>query len=45
MENSNLNLHEQYMASSIGNEPYPGDKYVALAAIKKIFEGNDNLEF
>lgn len=37
--------HEQYMASSIGNEPYPGDKYVALAAIKKIFEGNDNLEF
>lgn len=31
--------HEQFMASSIGNEPYPGDKYVALQAIKKIFEG------
>lgn len=31
--------HEQYMASAIGNIPYPGDKYVALEAIKKIFGG------
>lgn len=29
--------HEQFMASMIGNEPYPGDKYIALSAIKKIF--------
>lgn len=34
--------HEQFMASSIGNEPYPGDKYVALEAIKKIFENQDD---
>lgn len=32
------------MASSIGNEPYPGDKYVALEAINKIFEGEDEYE-
>lgn len=32
--------HEQFMASSIGNEPYPGDKYVALQAIRNIFEGD-----
>lgn len=36
--------HEQFMASSIGNKPYPGDKYVALSAIKKIFEGEDEDE-
>ena len=36
--------HEQFMASSIGNEPYPGDKYVALEAINKIFEGEDEYE-
>lgn len=34
--------HEQFMASSIGNEPYPGDKYIALDAIKKIFGGEKN---
>lgn len=37
--------HEQFMASSIGNEPYPGDKYVAIEAIHKIFEGEDDYEF
>lgn len=36
--------HEQFMASSIGNEPYPGDKYVALEAINKIFKGEDEDE-
>lgn len=36
--------HEQFMASSIGNEPYPGDKYVALRAIDKIFKGEDENE-
>lgn len=36
--------HEQFMASSIGNEPYPGDKYVALSAIDKIFKGEDENE-
>lgn len=36
--------HEQFMASSIGNEPYPGDKYVALSAIDKIFKGEDEDE-
>lgn len=36
--------HEQFMASSIGNEPYPGDKYVALEAIDKIFKGEDEDE-
>ena len=34
--------HEQFMASGIGNIPYPGDKYVALDAIKKIFDGDEN---
>lgn len=29
--------HEQFMVSTIGNEPYPGDKYIAMNAIKKIF--------
>ncbi|MCD8029253.1 MAG: UDP-N-acetylmuramoyl-L-alanyl-D-glutamate--2,6-diaminopimelate ligase [Erysipelotrichaceae bacterium] len=33
--------HEKFMASTIGNVPYPGDKYVALNAIKKIFEGGE----
>ncbi|MCD7807855.1 MAG: UDP-N-acetylmuramoyl-L-alanyl-D-glutamate--2,6-diaminopimelate ligase [Erysipelotrichaceae bacterium] len=36
--------HEQFMASSIGNVPYPGDKYVALNAIHKIFEGGEEDE-
>lgn len=37
--------HEQFMASTIGNEPYPGDKYIALSAIKKIFnQGEDTDE-
>lgn len=36
--------HEQFMASSIGNEPYPGDKYVAIEAINKIFKGEDEDE-
>lgn len=30
--------HEQFMASSIGRDPYPGDKTIALEAIHKIFE-------
>lgn len=33
--------HEQYMTSNIGNDPYPGDKYIALQAIKKIFGGRE----
>ena len=33
-----------YLQASIGNEPYPGDKYVALEAINKIFEGEDEYE-
>jgi len=37
--------HEQFMASTIGNEPYPGDKYIALSAIKKIFsQGEEEYE-
>ena len=36
--------HEQFMASTIGNVPYPGDKYVALNAIHKIFEGGEEDE-
>ena len=37
--------HEQFMASTIGNEPYPGDKYIAMSAIKKIFsQGEDDYE-
>lgn len=31
--------HEQFMASSIGNIPYPGDKYIALEAISKRYKG------
>ena len=27
------------MASSIGNIPYPGDKYIALEAISKRYKG------
>ena len=34
--------HEQFMASAIGNDPYPGDKYVALEAINKIFKGEED---
>lgn len=34
--------HEQFMASAIGNDPYPGDKYVALEAIHKIFKGEED---
>lgn len=34
--------HEQFMASTIGNEPYPGDKYIAMSAIKRIFSQGDN---
>lgn len=34
--------HEQFMASVIGNEPYPGDKYIALKAIEKIFGGKED---
>lgn len=38
--------HEQFMASTIGNEPYPGDKFIALSAIKKTFaHGDDEDEF
>ena len=36
--------HEQFMASSIGMEPYPGDKYIALKAIEKIFRGDEENE-
>ncbi len=36
--------HEQFMTSSIGNEPYPGDKYIALDAIHRIFEGDEEDE-
>ncbi len=34
--------HEQFMASAVGNNPYPGDKYVALEAIDKIFKGDED---
>ena len=34
--------HEQFMASIIGNEPYPGDKYIALKAIEKTFGGEED---
>lgn len=34
--------HEQFMASAIGNDPYPGDKYVVLEAIHKIFKGEED---
>ena len=31
------------MASAVGNQPYPGDKYIALKAIKEIFgRGKEN---
>ena len=36
--------HEQFMASSIGNDPYPGDKYIALEAIEKTFDGGEEDE-
>ena len=37
--------HEQFMASTIGNEPYSGDKYIAKRAIRKYFsEGEDEDE-
>lgn len=36
--------HEQYMASAIGNQPYPGDKYIALKAIKEIFGKKEDNE-
>lgn len=32
------------MASSIGNEPHPDDKYVALGTIDKIFKEKDGDE-
>lgn len=32
--------HEQFMASPIGHDPYPGDKVIALEAINKIFKGD-----
>lgn len=31
--------HEQFMKSSVGNQPYPGDKYIALKAVEEIFGG------
>ncbi len=36
--------HEQFMASPIGNDPYPGDKTIALQAIDKIFDGGQEYE-
>ncbi|MEG0451771.1 MAG: UDP-N-acetylmuramoyl-L-alanyl-D-glutamate--2,6-diaminopimelate ligase [Coprobacillus sp.] len=36
--------HEKFMASSLGNNPYPGDKDVALEAIYNIFKGEDEDE-
>lgn len=35
--------HEQFMKSSVGNRPYPGDKYIALKAVEEIFGGKDEL--
>ena len=32
------------MASAIGNQPYPGDKYIALKAIKEIFGKKEDNE-
>ena len=34
--------HEQFMASTIGNEPYPGDKFIAMSAIKRIYSQGAN---
>lgn len=31
--------HEQFMKSSVGNQPYPGDKYIALRAVQDVFGG------
>ncbi len=37
--------HEQFMKSSVGNQPYPGDKYLALKAIDEIFnESKDDVD-
>jgi len=36
--------HEQFMASSLSNIPYPGDKYVAKSAIDMIFRGGNEDE-
>jgi len=36
--------HEQYMASPMGNVPYPGDKFVALQAIETVFGKGDEDE-
>jgi UDP-N-acetylmuramoyl-L-alanyl-D-glutamate--2,6-diaminopimelate ligase len=35
--------HEQFMKSSVGNQPYPGDKYIALKAIEEILDQYQNL--
>lgn len=32
---------EQFMRSMVGNEPYPGDKYVAQQAIDAVFNGGN----
>lgn len=36
--------HEKFMATNIGNEPYPGDKFIALQSINKIFGEGENDE-
>ncbi len=36
--------HEQFMTSTIGHEPYPGDKYIALNAIQKIYSQGEEDE-
>lgn len=33
--------HEQFMKTSVGNIPYPGDKYIAKKAIEEIYKGDD----
>ena len=36
--------HEQFMISSMGNIPYPGDKFVVKQAIKDVFKGGNVYE-
>lgn len=36
--------HEKFMASTIGNEPYPGDKFIAMDAINKILNQGEEDE-
>lgn len=36
--------HEEFMARSVGESDYPGDKAVAINAIKRIYEGDEEYE-